>query len=132
MIRLQEHDDGPAGTVSAVETFDWLEGEKFLVHRLDGRLGEEPIACVEVIGLDPSGSGYVAHSFYNDGNTNVWRMSQRGDAWLYSGSWSLGGQALKVRCRLAFDDPDTMSGQWEYSEGGNRWHLFWDTTLTRA
>jgi Protein of unknown function (DUF1579) len=130
--RAHESPFGPAATVTAVETFDWLEGEKFLIHRLDGRLGDEAIACIEIIGLDPSSGGYAAHSFYNDGATNVWQVSHRDDTWLYSGSWNREGHALKVRCRLSFDDPDTLAARWEYSGGGNRWQIFWDTTLTRA
>ena len=62
----------------------------------------------------------------------MWQVSHRDEAWLFSGSWNLAGQALKVRCGLSFDDPNTMAARWEYSGGGNRWQVFRDTTLTRA
>lgn len=36
---------GSAADISAVETFEWLTGGLFLVHRLEGQLGGVPIAA---------------------------------------------------------------------------------------
>ncbi|HEX6738032.1 MAG TPA: DUF1579 family protein, partial [Vicinamibacteria bacterium] len=43
---------GPAARITATESFEWLQGGFFLVHRLEGRLESEPIACIEVMGHD--------------------------------------------------------------------------------
>jgi len=131
----QAHDGpfGSAAKVTAVETFEWLPGGLFLVHRLEGRLGDMEIACIEVIGYDAASRVYSVHSFYNDGNTNLWQARERGGVWVFTGEWLVKGETLKVRCTASFDDAgNTMTARWEYSRDGKKWRLFWDTTLTRV
>lgn len=124
---------GPAAKVTAVETFEWLPGELFLVHRLDGQLGKDQIACIEIIGSDASNQSYCVHSFYNDGNKNVWQLRERDGTWTLTGDWKIKGEAFKVRCISVLDDTgNIMTGKWEYSSDGSSWQLFWDTKLTRA
>jgi hypothetical protein len=43
---------GPAASISALETYDWLTGEAFLVHRFEGRVGDGEAACIEIIASD--------------------------------------------------------------------------------
>jgi hypothetical protein len=42
---------GPAANIRAVETYEWLPGEFFLVHRFEGRVGDVEAGCLEIIGL---------------------------------------------------------------------------------
>ena len=124
---------GPAARVTADETYEWLPGGFFLIHRLDGRLGDGEIACLETIGYDTSSGRYPVHSFYDNGTSNVWQASERGGTWTLTGDWKLEGGSFPVRCTTVFDrSGDAMTGKWEYSRDGSAWTLFWDTTLTRA
>jgi uncharacterized protein DUF1579 len=124
---------GSAADISAVETFEWLTGGLFLVHRLEGQLGGVPIACIEIIGYDAASQNYSAHTFYNDGKENVWRLERRDGSWRLSGEWQQDGGRLLVRCTEVFSDSgDVISGKWEYSPDGTDWQTFWETTLTRA
>src|SRR5687768_5276602 len=68
---------GPTSPFVAVETFEWLDGGAFLIHHVDGRFGRQPAACIEIIGKGPDG-GFIAHTFYNDGNANTWQIEARG------------------------------------------------------
>ena len=128
--------DGPFGAlakISATETYEWLPGGLFLVHRLQGRLGDKEIACLEVIGHDAARESYTVRSFYNDGTENVWQARERDGTWTFVGDWKREDKTLKVRCTAVFKDAgNTLSGEWEYSEDGARWHRFWETKLTRA
>jgi hypothetical protein len=124
---------GPAAQIAAVERFEWLQGQLFLVHRLEGHLDDTEIACIEVIGYDASSQSYAVHSFYNDGNQGQWRAQERDGTWTFTGDWPVAGETLKVRQTVVFDDDGrTMTGRWEYSRDGSSWHLFWDTTLTKV
>jgi hypothetical protein len=124
---------GPAADITAKETFEWLPGGLFLIHRLTGRLGDKDMACVEVIGADPSGEGYTVRSFYNDGTHNVWSAQLRDDNWTLSGAWPREDKAIPVRCSAVFSDSDkSLSAKWEYSAGGAAWQPFWETRLVRT
>jgi hypothetical protein len=124
---------GPTAAVTADETFEWLPGGQFLVHRLQGRVGDREIACIEVTGGDASGPDHSTYSFYGDGRTNTWQLRDGGTVWTLTGSWQLGGEMLQVRCRVEFSDAgNTMAETWEYSRDGRRWPVFWDARLTRV
>ena len=123
---------GPAAPVTAVESFEWLAGRYFLVHRLDGRLGDTEMACIEVMGYDAARERYFARSFYNDGNSTEWRGHVSRGKWTFTGDWKLGRRRFKVRHTLVPDKTgNTMMGTWRYSERGSRWRTFWVTRLTR-
>jgi hypothetical protein len=128
--------DGPFGsaaTISAEETYEWLPGGLFLIHRLQGHLGDDQMACIEIIGYDTSSETYLVRSFYNDGTRNVWQLRERDGIWTFSGDWKTNRQTLHVRCTAAFKDAGrTLTGEWEYSGDGSSWQRFWDTTLMRV
>ena len=123
---------GSEGEVSADETFEWLTGRQFLMHRLQGKLGADDIACVEILGRDGSGDGFGAHTFYNDGTSTRWSLDERDGALIMSGQWPKGRDVLKVRCTITFDDKTHRRGIWEYSTDDSNWQLFWDTEATRV
>jgi hypothetical protein len=105
----------------------------FLIHRLSGRLGDKDMACIEIIGADPSSQGYSVRSFYNDGTQNVWTARLRDDNWSLTGDWPQEGKTVNVRCSAVFSAAGkTLSGKWEYSTDGAPWQRFWETRLART
>jgi len=124
---------GPAASFVAVETFEWLDGGHFLVHQLDGRFGQQPAACIEIMGIKPNGHIY-AQSFYNDGNSNTWQVEAKGSNLVLSGEWAAGGgPSFHVRYVMSFTDAgNTLEGQWEQSRDGRIWKPFLDARSTRA
>jgi hypothetical protein len=124
---------GPTATVTAVETYDWLPGGLYLIHRFTGRLGDKPMACIEIIDYDEASESYLTRSFYGDGTSNVWRSREHDGTWTLAGEWQAGGEVLLVRCTAVFGDGGrTLTGKWEYSDNGSGWHPFWETKATKA
>jgi hypothetical protein len=124
---------GPAAKITAVETFEWLAGELFLVHRFDGRVGEGEAACIEIIGHDAESQSYPTHTYYNNGIVHDWQSQERDGIWTLSGEWQMAGKAMKVRCTTVFSDGgDTRTAKWEISRDGASWQTFWDVTATKA
>jgi hypothetical protein len=122
----------PAASISALQTYEWLPGGQFLVHRFDGQIGDAQAACAEVIGFDPDRGCYRAHTFYNNGQMNVWDIEYRNDRWLARGDWNAGARPLKVRCTTTFvDNGKTMKSKWEHSTDGLQWQAFWDVSATK-
>jgi hypothetical protein len=124
---------GPAAPFVAVETFEWLDGGQFLVHRLDGHFGQQPAACVEVLGKHQDGQ-LLAQTFYNDGNRRDWVVKAEGKALSWNGTWSKGsGEALRVRYTVNFEDAgNTLVGKWEQSGDGHAWQPFLEARATKA
>ena len=120
---------GPAASINAIQTYEWMQGERFLVHRFDGHVDDAPASCIEIIGADPDRRCYRAHTFYNNGQMNVLDIDERGDHWRLLGDWSAGGRSMKVRCTISFADDDrTMLSKWEHSSDGSQWQVFWDVS----
>jgi hypothetical protein len=123
---------GPAAKLTAVDTYEWLQGGLFLVHRFQGRSGDADMACVEIIGVDPSGSGYRMHAFYNDGRINQWQLNERDGSWTISGTWDAAGPPVHVRCTIVFKDSgNTRTGKWERSSNGSDWTTFLDVAAKK-
>jgi len=124
---------GPASSFVAVEIFEWLEGGHFLVHRLDGKLGQRPAACIEIFGLNGAGELF-AQTYYNDGNTNTWRLEAEGHALVLSGSWSKdSGPTYRLRyTATVVDEGNTLEGKWEHSLDGESWSTFMESRATKA
>jgi hypothetical protein len=124
---------GPAAKIWAVETYQWLRGEFFLVHRFEGRVGHGEAECIEIIGYDAQRQSYPTHSFYNNGIANEWQWHERDGTWTLTGKWQMQGRSVKVRCTTAFSDGGrTMRSKWEQSSDGSSWDTFWDVKASKA
>ena len=113
--------DGPFGSAAPVvarECFDFLTGGAFIVHRMEGRLGDAALACLEVIGNGAS------HCYYSNGSERLWRITQKSPkVWVFSGK----AGPLLLRCTTVFsDDGKWRHAKWEYADQ-DAWSVFWDT-----
>jgi Protein of unknown function (DUF1579) len=118
---------GPAAKVTAMQKFEWLQGNVFMISRFDGHVGDSPAACVEVWGCDRETGSCRAHTFYNNGLKNVWDIELDHGKWQLMGDWNMGGRSMKVRCNIVFSpDGKTMHSLWEHSSDGSNWQTFWD------
>jgi hypothetical protein len=126
---------GAAAPVTARETYEWLNGEKFLIHRFEGRLGNFPMACIEIIEAAPSEDAHRMHTFYNDGRSQVWRLVETDDGnWIVSADCPTpDGAKRKVRCVQHFENGGTTRiGTWQSSADGTTWETFWKVTSTKT
>jgi hypothetical protein len=124
---------GSAAPVTALETYEWLTGRFFLMHHLEGRLGDDSMACIEIIGHDAAGQRYPMRTFYNDGRYNEWQAQEHNGGWIVTGEWPVAGKRFKIRCTTVFGDAGaSRTAKWEYSSDGAKWQTFWDVKATKA
>jgi hypothetical protein len=124
---------GPEAQIAAVERYEWLAGNKFLIHRFEGHVGESDASCIEIIGYDDDSQSYPVHAFYDNGMVNEWRYWERGITWIRVGTWPLSGKDMRIRCTVVFnDDGNELTGRWEYSHDGTDWTTFWDVKSRRV
>jgi hypothetical protein len=124
---------GPAAKITALQTYEWLTGGLFLIHRFEGRVGHSDAACIEITSYDPSRNNYLTRSFYNNGITNDWMVRELDGIWMLRGDWQINGRSLRVRCTTVFGNSgDTMTSNWEHFTDNAKWQTFWDVRATKA
>lgn len=123
---------GPASPFVAVETFEWLDGGHFLVHRLDGRFGNQAAACIEIMGKNAS--GLFAQTFYNDGNVSQWKLEEQGQTLVMTGTWpSNAPDGFQIRYTMSVTElGNTLEGKWEYAKDGSSFQTFLEARATKA
>ncbi len=120
------HPSATTAKLTAVDTYEWLPGGFFLIHHVDGRMGEDEVHAIEIIGYDASRQAYRTRSFDNQGNTGTYEATLRG------ATWRIRGERERFTGELG-DDGGSLTGQWERrSTDGTRWVPWMDIRLTKA
>ena len=119
-----ETDAGPAGILTATDTYRWLPGKHFLIHDVDARFDGKPTRSMEVIGFDASKRKYFAQSFDDRGSTESFVVALNGR------HWSIKGKT--VRFDGSFDlQRKRLGGLWEL-KARSRWQPWINLELARA
>jgi hypothetical protein len=115
----------PATTLSATDTYRWLPGKHFIAHDVDARFGLHPTRSMEVIGYDRTSKKYLARSYDDQGESEVFEVALKGK------SWSIVGAT--VRFRGKFDAKgNKLTGLWELEGKKAGWQPWIKLTLVRA
>jgi hypothetical protein len=111
----------PSNKVQAQVTFDWLEGEAFVIEHL--------ASSVWIIGPDDSTETYF--TLYHDerGVSRVYQMSLNGSTW---NLWrNAPGFSQRFEGKFS-DDDNTITAHWEKSFDGSTWEHDFDLTYKRV
>lgn len=110
----QNADDPRASAVPWIsdETYEWLPGEFYLLHRWDARAGKRHFVGTEIIGHD-SVSGYFAQMFDNAGNHPEYRVHREEKVWTF--------KEAQTRATITVNNRNTMTVNWQWKNGGTRW-----------
>jgi Protein of unknown function (DUF1579) len=116
--------DAPAVKVAFMDTYEWMPGKFFLVHRADGQIGNEQLNTLEFIGYDPSSQTYTCHSFDSRGNSDLFQANFRDPI------WTIEGKSSRFTGMFATSG-HTLTGKWEQSSDGVNWLPWMDVKLTK-
>jgi hypothetical protein len=122
--RLVDGPSGAAGALVAVDRYEWMPGGFFLLHHVDGRLGDAAVRALEVIGWDDARGAYRTWAFDEAGTAATYEARLDGRAWTIVGATE--------RFAGTFDEAgDTLRGRWERDAGDGEWRPWMDVTLVR-
>jgi hypothetical protein len=117
--------DAPSVKIVASDIYEWAPGGRFVMHPAYGRIGEQDVGGLEIIGYDPATDQFRTHFFDHAGNAITETLSLRDDTW----TW----QATHHRCNGVFSDNGrTLTAHHELSEDGNRWSPSMHVTLRKV
>lgn len=100
----------PEQEIAGIDTYEWLPGGFFLLHRVDVLIGGERVQALEVIGWDAERDAYFAHAYDDRGGREVMRAAFR------DGTWTFLGDASRFTGSFG-EGGATLAGRWERREG---------------
>lgn len=116
---------GSVARLTAIDTYQWLPGGFFLIHHVDGHMGDKEVKAIEIIGYDPSALKYFTHSYDNQGCIATYQAN------LLDGAWSIAGKSERFAGRFT-EDGKTLTGSWEMSSDGLNWLPWMDIRLKKV
>ncbi len=111
--------------ILGTDTYEWLPGEFFLLHKVDVFVGDNKNQTFEIIGFDKLLEKYTMRHYDNKGNSGF--MTATCD----DGFWTFIGENLKFTGGFKKEDKE-FSGIWEQSTDGKNWTHFMNIKLTKA
>jgi len=122
--KIPSSETSPEINISGTDTYEWILGGFFLLHKADVIIGNEKSETFEVIGFDKESGKYNMQHFNNQGNSGF--MS----AYCENGTWIFQGETLRFRGGFKKDNKE-FSGIWEISNDHKNWTHFMDIKLTK-
>jgi hypothetical protein len=112
---------GPAVEIAGTDTYEWMTGGAFLIHRAKVRMGDEALEVIEMIGpYDSAAGAWPMRSFDSRGACGTMHATVDDDAWTFTSATE----------RATLTD-STMAARWERPENGSDWTGWMDMTFTR-
>jgi hypothetical protein len=116
----------PSTVVTGCMTYEWLEGERFLIQRSSMDHPDFPDS-VSVIGF--AGDELTAHYFDSRGVFRVYRVAMEGDTLRM---WrDAPGFSQRLEARLS-SDGTTLAGAWQLSRDDETWDDDLSITFVRS
>ena len=107
------------------ESYEWLPGKFFVLHRWDAMAGKREFKGAEIIGYDEAKGSYFTLLFDNAGHHPEYRASVDGDVWTF--------KEMHTRATVTVQDGGSkMSFNWEWKNGGSDWLPLCDRVASRT
>lgn len=121
---MSGNSEGQTVPIEGTDTYEWVSGGYFLLHKVDVMIGGTRNETTELIGYDPKTGTYPMHYFDNNGHTGTMKAS------LHNGTWTFLGESLRFTGGFS-PDGGQLTGNWEAREGTTWKHLM-KIELTRS
>ena len=106
------------------ESYEWLQGNFFLLHRWDAKAGDKVFIGTEIIGYDEKEGGYFTRFFDNAGFHPDYKATVDGNVWNFT--------EPSTRARVTVDDDkNTITFNWEWRNENSDWLPLCDRVATR-
>jgi hypothetical protein len=120
------HPMSPSTVVNGHMTYEWLEGERFLIQRSSNDHPDFPDS-ISVIGV--ADEELTAHYFDSRGVFRIYRVAMEGDTLRM---WrDAPGFSQRLEAKLS-DDGTTLAGVWQLSRDDETWADDLAVTFTRT
>jgi len=122
---ILQTETSPEIKVWGTDTYEWLPGEYFLLHKVDVFVGDDKNNTFEIIGFDKMVNAYTMQHYDNKGNSGFMTATYQ------NGLWTFLGETLRFSGGFK-NNENEFSGIWEQTSDGKNWKHFMDIKLTRS
>lgn len=110
----------------ASDTYEWLPGGHFLLHRFEADMPDGRVQGIEVIGYSHETGSYPMHSFDSAGNTTLMQARMEQDTWTFV------GESLRFTGGFR-ESGKVFAGLWEQRpDDGSAWIPLMDVQLNKT
>lgn len=78
-------DGGEPSKLIASDIYEWFQGEHFIVHHVDGSMGNTPVRAMEILRYDDE-NGFITQSIDDGGQYSEYEAQLDGRKWQIRGS----------------------------------------------
>lgn len=103
--------------VKGTDSYEWMPGGFFMLHKVDVMMGEERNESLEIIGYDEDRQTFTMHAFDNKGVETTMSAEYKNGLWLFYNA--------QLRFEGGFNDKRTLlSGSWLQKDDHSHWQQF--------
>ena len=107
------------------ESYEWLPGKFFVLHRWSAMTGKHAFKGAEIIGYDEAKASYFTRLFDNAGHHPEYRASVDSDVWSF--------KEPQTRATVTVQNGGRkMNFKWEWKSGGSDWLPLCDRVASRT
>lgn len=111
--------------IRGMDTYEWISGGFFILHRVDVFMGNERAEAVEIIGYDENSKFYFMQSFDNNGaSITMYAVIEK------SVFFKFGDDRMRSVLKVS-KDGNSMNAKWELSEDGTNWKPWMNIHLNK-
>lgn len=118
--------DNPLASVESWksdESYEWLAGNFFIVHKWNAMVGKNPFIGTEIIGYDKKKNQYFSHHFDNSGFHPNYNATVKDNIWKFN--------EPNTRVEITINNSNSMTLKWEWRKDNIDWLPLCDRTASR-
>ncbi|HZH97219.1 MAG TPA: DUF1579 family protein [Flavisolibacter sp.] len=106
------------------ESYEWLPGNFFVLHKWNAKAGDTVFIGTEIIGYDKSEKKFFTNFFDNAGFHPVYQATFEDNIWYFS--------EPNTKAQVTINDKDTITFNWEWRNEGSDWLPLCDRVARRV
>lgn len=116
--------NSPEVRIQGTDTYEWLPGGYFLLHKVDVLMGDDKNETFEIIGFDDERNHFTMQHYDNKGYSGFMTASCEDEVWIFIGE--------DLRFTGGFKNQDKeFSGIWEHLSDENNWEHLMEIKLIK-
>jgi hypothetical protein len=125
---------GPGGKVVETEKCEWMEGNFYLVCRVEFKSNTMGNGSgLTIMGYSPEKKNYTYREFNSWGEFTDSKGTFEANTWTWNSEWKMGEMPMQGRFVIKITSPTTYDFGFEMSQdGGAKWTLAMDGKATKA
>ena len=112
-------------TIRGMDSYEWISGGVFILHRVDVFMGNKRTEAIEIIGYDESRKSYFMKSFDSNGEAPIMYAKLK-----KSGAFEFGDTKMRSILKPS-KTGRAMSAKWELAENGKLWKPWMEIRLEK-